>query len=171
MLAFTSQSLQKHVPLDEVPRQLYFYCRIFLDAQSNPIPNTLRGAKRNTFRYYHQFLDEERRRDSGRLADQEVLHAAMTTIQYNRREHAIVTNVAPGYMPLRTVTERHLYYELLHPQYSLHHSTLKWQDYFGFLDWSKIWAGVHNQSSCQRDYSQCDMGTSSPQFPHYLHDE
>ena len=29
VLAFTSQSLQQHVPLDEVPRQLYFYSRIF----------------------------------------------------------------------------------------------------------------------------------------------
>ena len=91
-------------------------------------------------------MDDERKRDSGRLADQEVLnlHAAMNTIQYNRREHVIVTNAASGYMPLRMVSERHLYYELLHPQYRLHHSTLKWQEYFGFLDWSKIWAGVHN---------------------------
>ena len=51
VLAFTSQSLQQHVPLEEVPQQLYFYSRIFVDAQGDPIPNTLRGATRNTFRY------------------------------------------------------------------------------------------------------------------------
>ena len=125
---------------------MYFYSRIFVDAQGAYIPNTLRGAKRDTFRFYSQFLAEKQKSDLGRPADQDIvaLHAAMNTIQYNRREHAIVTNAAPGYMPLRTVTERHLYYELLHPLYRLHHSTLKWQDYFGFLDWSKIWAGVHN---------------------------
>ena len=146
VLAFTSLSLQQHVPLEDVPQQLYFYSRIFVDAQGDPIPNTLRGAKRIIFRFYQQFLDEQRKRDTGRLADQDIveLHAAMHTIHYDRREHAIVTNAAPGYMPLRTVSERDLYYELLHPQYRLHHSTLKWQEYFGFLDWSKIWAGVHN---------------------------
>ena len=138
VLAFTSLSLQQHVLLEDVPQQLFFYSRIFVDAQGDPIPNTLRGTNRVIFRFYRQFLAEKQERDYGRLADQDIveLHAA--------REHAILIIDAPDYMPLRTVTERHLYYELLHPQYRLHHSTLKWQEYFGFLDWSKIWPGVHN---------------------------
>ena len=115
-------------------------------AQGDPIPNTLRGTKRVIFRFYQQFLAEKQKRDSGRLADQDIveLHASLHAIQYNCREHAILIIGAPDYMPLRTITEQHLYYELLHPQYRLHHSTLKWQEYFGFLDWSKIWPRVHN---------------------------
>jgi len=63
--SFTSQSLQKHVPLEEVTQQLYFYSRIFVDAQGAYIPNTLRGAKRDTFRFYSQFMAEKRKSDSG----------------------------------------------------------------------------------------------------------
>ena len=146
LLAFTSLNLQQHVPTAAVTDQLFFYNRIFVDAAGDPIVNPLRGAKRQTCRYYRQFLTEQGKRDYGLLADDALVtsHALMHSILYNEREHAMFTNTTDRYLPLRSVTEGVLYTELLYPQYRLHHSTTKWQELFGFLDWPKIWVSVHN---------------------------
>ena len=71
-------------------------------------------------------------------------HASLHSILYNAREHAIFTNTTDRYLSLLEVTEGRLYTELLYPKYRLHHSTLKWYEIFGFLDWTKIWVSVHN---------------------------
>ena len=143
---FTALSLEQHVPTLALATQLLFYNRIFIDAAGNPLPNTLRGNKRIVFRYYQQFLDTHTAHTRGQPADATILqvYAKIHRILSNSREHAIITAIC-GYLPLRALTERQLYAELILSKYRLHHSEEKWTLYFPqLLEWPKIWESVHN---------------------------
>ena len=144
--AFSSFTLEKHVP--DVTQEHVFYNRVFLDANYTVLtPDKVYHRMR--MYTYQQFLTEQDNRVAVRsfLYRAPVLLSSITHISVNRKEHGMVT-IQDGYLPLRKVTERILYEELLRPTYLDHHSTYKWWDYFQtILDWPLIWQACHNPLS------------------------
>ena len=149
--AFSAFTLQKYIP--DVTAEHIFYNRAFLDAEY--------GVKRPTKMYnrlrmftYGQFLVEQDHVDSGRkychIATE--LLSAIAHISVNRKEHGMVT-IEHGYLPLRQITERLLYEEIVRTAYLDHHSTEKWGSCFStYLDWPLIWQACHNPLS--RDHTK-----------------
>ena len=147
--AFSAFTLDKHIP--DVTQESVFYNRAFLDADHEVLRPDKHFTRMRMYTYLH-FLTQQDNMEAHRsyVHRATVLLNSITHISVNRREHGMDT-IQYGYLPLRKVTEKILYAEILRTTYLDHRSIHQWREYFqAYLDWPLIWQACHNPLSQER---------------------
>ena len=152
IISFAHQDVQQHITNNDVlVQQNIYYNRIFLDLNNKPLPITAR-YDRDRILAYHVYINEDLKQRLGQVNDRYIVNVfkKIKKTVCNFKEYAIETQVK-GYLPLRQLTEKIMYHELLYTHYRDHHSSERWIRYFPeLLEWDHIWQNCHNILATER---------------------